>query len=193
MDVVQHCPTIKTNGCSIFVNWILHPFNYLFGHIHLGLFYQICVQSMVWWMFIVGSRSIGCFHNFYEHQVLHNIEGMFASKKSCHFLSKSCFLVEFNPSSNETCQKVQVWLFVDLLEPFVLFVKGWKFKPLPPKTLKENFLPLKDLVFQWPCPMFTHPRYGLVLPCHLVVEGQVHHIGQIRPSPLDVLLNTLQL
>ncbi len=30
-------PTIKTNGCSIFVNQIPCPFDYMFGHIHLGL------------------------------------------------------------------------------------------------------------------------------------------------------------
>jgi hypothetical protein len=29
---------IRTNGCSIFVNRILHLLGYLFGHIHLGLF-----------------------------------------------------------------------------------------------------------------------------------------------------------
>jgi hypothetical protein len=31
-------PTIITNGCSIFDNQIPHPLDYLFGHIHLGLF-----------------------------------------------------------------------------------------------------------------------------------------------------------
>jgi hypothetical protein len=30
-------PTIRTNGCSIFVNQISLPFGYLFGHIHLRL------------------------------------------------------------------------------------------------------------------------------------------------------------
>ncbi len=35
-------PTIKTNGCSIFVNRIPHPLDYSFGHIHLGLLSKIC-------------------------------------------------------------------------------------------------------------------------------------------------------
>jgi hypothetical protein len=48
-------------------------------------------------------------------------------------------------------------------------------------------------MFPWPHPLFTHLGYGLVLPCRLVVEGQVHHIEQIMPSPMDVPLNTLQL
>jgi hypothetical protein len=30
-------PTIKTNGCSIFLNQIPCPLDYLFGHINLGL------------------------------------------------------------------------------------------------------------------------------------------------------------
>jgi hypothetical protein len=32
------------------------------------------VQSMIWWGFIVGLKFEGCFHNFYEHWVSHNIE-----------------------------------------------------------------------------------------------------------------------
>jgi hypothetical protein len=30
-------PTVRINGCSIFVNHILYLLGYLFGHIHLGL------------------------------------------------------------------------------------------------------------------------------------------------------------
>ncbi len=107
-------PTIRTNGCSIFVNQISCSLSYLFGHIHLGLFQQICVQSIVWQGFVVGSRFGGCFHNFYEHQVSHNIEGdaRFINE-SCPLLVQILFLAEFNPLGNETCQKVQVLLFVD--------------------------------------------------------------------------------
>jgi hypothetical protein len=43
------------------------------------------------------------------------------------------------------------------------------------------------------CPLFADPRYGLAFPCDLMVERQVHHIGQIGPSLVDVPLNTLQL
>jgi len=39
-------------------------------------------------------------------------------------VSKSFFLVEFNPLGNETCQKVRMVLFMDLLKPFVLYVNG---------------------------------------------------------------------
>jgi hypothetical protein len=149
---------------------------------------------MVWWGFVVGSRFKGCFHNFYERQVSHNIEGdVHLIKKSAHVLSKSYFLVKFNHSGNETCWKVWMLLFVDLLWPSMLFVGGWNFKPLPLERLKQIFFPLKDLVFPWPHPLFIHSRYGLVLPCCLVMNGQVHHIRQIMFSPVDVLLNTFQL
>jgi hypothetical protein len=50
------------------------------------------------------------------------LKGVFVSlKKVAHLLSKFCFLVEFNPSSNGTYRKVQMLLFVDLLRPSVLF------------------------------------------------------------------------
>jgi hypothetical protein len=57
--------------------------------------------------------------------------------------------------------------------------------------LKQILFSLKDLAFQWPHPLFAHLGYGLVLPCRLVVEGQVHQIMQIGLSPMDVGLNTL--
>jgi hypothetical protein len=85
-------PTIKTNGYSIYVNWILCPLNYLFGHIHLGLFWQICTQSMVWRGFVVGSKFGYCFHNFYECQVSHNIEwDVCFIKESCPLLVQILF------------------------------------------------------------------------------------------------------
>jgi hypothetical protein len=39
-------------------------------------------------------------------------------------VSKKNFLVEFNPLGNETYQKVQMVLFMDLLKPFVVYVNG---------------------------------------------------------------------
>jgi len=57
-------PTIRTNGCSIFVNRILHLLGYLFGHIDLGLFKNNYVWSMIWWGFVVDLRLEGCFHSF---------------------------------------------------------------------------------------------------------------------------------
>jgi len=84
-------------------------------------------------------------------------------------------------------------LFVDLLKPYVLFVGGVKFGTPSIKMSKQIFFPPKDLMFQWPCPLFAHSKYGLVLPCCLVVEGQVHHIRQIMFSPMDMPLNTSQL
>ncbi len=35
-------------------------------------------------------------------------------------------MAEFNPSGNETCQRVWMLLFMDLLGPFMLFVGGVK-------------------------------------------------------------------
>jgi hypothetical protein len=57
------------------------------------------------------------------------LKGVFASlKKVAHFLSKCCFLAKFNPSSNGTYWKVQMLLFVDLLGPSMLFIRGLKFQ-----------------------------------------------------------------
>jgi hypothetical protein len=95
------------------------------------------------------------------------------------------FLVEFNPSNNETCRKVGVLLFVNLVGPSML-LGGWNFKPLPLEMSKQILFPLKDLVFLWPHPLFTHLGYRLAFPCCLVVEGQVHHIKQIMLSPMDL-------
>jgi hypothetical protein len=90
--------------------------------------------------FIVGSRFEGCFHNFYEHWVSHNIEGdVRLMKESWPLLVQIFFLIEFNPLGNETCQKVWMLLFVDLLRPSVLFVRGWKFEPLPFEMSKLIF------------------------------------------------------
>jgi len=75
----------------------------------------------------------------------------------------------------------------------MLFVGGVKFQALSTfETSKQILLPLKDLAFPRSHPLFTHLKNGLVLPCHLMVEGQVHHIKQIMLSPMDVPLNTLQ-
>ncbi len=69
------------------------------------------------------------------------MKGMFASlKKIAHFLSKSYFLAEFNPSSNETYQKVWMLLFVDLLGPFVLFIGGVQFWTPSTWDVKANSL-----------------------------------------------------
>jgi hypothetical protein len=39
-------------------------------------------------------------------------------------------------------------LFVDILKPFMLFIGGCKFKPLPLEISKYIFLSFKDLAFQ---------------------------------------------
>jgi hypothetical protein len=86
------------------------------------------------------------------------LKGIFAwLKKVAHFLSKSCFLAKFNPRGNETCQKVQMLLFVDLLGPSMLFIWGWKFESLPLEMSKQILLPLKDSMFQLASPLFAHP------------------------------------
>jgi hypothetical protein len=64
-------PTIKTNGCSIFVNWIPRPFSYIFGHIHLALVIHgmmgVCSRFENWklfsqllWMLGVAQHWKGC-------------------------------------------------------------------------------------------------------------------------------------
>jgi hypothetical protein len=74
------------------VNRIIHPFDYLFGHIHLGLFLQICGQSMVWRGFVICLRFGSCFHNFYESKVSHNIEGdVCLIKRNCPFFVQILF------------------------------------------------------------------------------------------------------
>jgi hypothetical protein len=100
-------------------------------------------------------------------------------------------LAEFNPSSNETCPSV--FNCGSIRTIYVVFKGGEILNPFHFETLKQILTPLKDLAFQWPPFLFTHPRYGLVFPCCLMVEGQVHHIKQIVPSLVDVPLNTLQL
>jgi hypothetical protein len=148
---------------------------------------------MVWWGFIVGSRFEGYFHSFYEHLVLHNIEkDLRIIKKSYPLLVQIIFLGKFNPLGNERYRKVSMLLFVDLLKPSVLFVGGWNFEPFPLETLNHIIFPLKDSSLPWPCPLFARSWYGLVFPCHFMVEGQVLHIEQIMLSFMDVLLNTLQ-
>jgi hypothetical protein len=64
-------PTIRTNGCSIFVNRIPRPFGYIFGHIHLGLvihgMMEVCSRFEIWklisqllWMLGVTQHWRGC-------------------------------------------------------------------------------------------------------------------------------------
>ncbi len=82
-------------------------------------------------------------HNFYELRVLHNIEkDVCVMKKNHPLLVQLLFLANFKPSSNETCCKVRMLLFVDLLKPFMLFIGGveiwahstWDVKEYSPST-----------------------------------------------------------
>jgi hypothetical protein len=57
-------------------------------------------------------------------------------------------------------------------------------------STSQILFPQKDSMFLWPHFLFIHLGYGLILPCQLVVEGQVHDIGQIMLSLVNVL-NTL--
>ncbi len=54
-------------------------------------------------------------------------------------MSKSCFLVECNPSSNGTYRKVGMLLFMDLLGPSVLFLGGVKFQAPSTWNVKTYF------------------------------------------------------
>jgi hypothetical protein len=141
-------PTIKTNGCSIYVNRILCPLIYLFGHIHLGLFWQIYSQSMVWWGFVIGSRFGCCFHNFYERWVSHNIGwDVCLIKECCPFLVQILFFGWIQSLRQWNMLKVQVLLFVDILRPYVLFVKGVKFWALSTWNLEIDYTSTKGFSF----------------------------------------------
>ncbi len=143
--------------------------------------------------FIVGLRFGGYFHNFYECWMLHNIEGdVCFIKESCPLLVQILFFGSIQSLGQWNLLKGSSVFICGYVRTSMLFVKGWNFEPLPFEMLEQTFLPLKDATFPWPHPLFAHLRYGLVLPCRLLVEGQVHHIGKIIFSPMDVPLNTLQ-
>jgi hypothetical protein len=175
MDVMHHCPNhqnkwlfdiCESNSTSFWLLVWTHPpwiaiTNICAIHDMMG----VCNRFEIWrllsqllWTLDIAQHWRGCCF----------------IKESCHFSSKSYFLVEFIPSSNQTCWKVKMLLSFNSLGPSMLFIEGWKFESHPFETSKQIILPPKDLAFQWPCLLFTHPGYGLVLPCHLVVEGQVH-------------------
>ncbi len=82
-------------------------------------------------------------------------------------------------------------LFGDLLGPYVLFVSQVQVRAPSTWGIKVDFPSTEIFGISWPCIMFAHQGNGPVLPCHLVVEGQVCHIGQIGPSPVAMSLNTL--
>lgn len=76
-----------------------------------------------------------CLRNVFIAFMFHNVErDVCFVKQSCPLLVQLLFFVEFNPSYNETCQNVQLLLFMDLLEPSMLFVGGCKFGPFPLET-----------------------------------------------------------
>jgi hypothetical protein len=125
---------------------------------------------MVWWGFVASLRFGGCFHNFYEHKVSHNIERMFISwKKIANFLSKSCFLAKFNPSGKETCQKVWILLFVDLLKPYVLFVGGVKVWAPSIWNIEANFHSTKGFGVS-KVTSFVHP-FGIWVSTSMLISG----------------------
>ncbi len=146
---------------------------------------------MVWWEFALGLRFGSYFHGFYECWMSHNIEGdVRLIKECCPLLVQILFfswiqsLGQWNMSKGSS---VVIYGFITTL--CSICKGGWNFEPFPFATSKQILLPLKDLVFPWPHPLFAHSGYGLESPCCFMVEGQVHHIEQIVPSPMDVLLN----
>ncbi len=58
-------------------------------------------------------------------------------------------------------------LFVDLLGPSVLFVRGWNFEPLPLEMSKHIFLPVKDLMFPWPNQIMLPNQWQRSIHCQL--------------------------
>jgi len=151
---------------------------------------------MVWWGFVISSRFIGCFHNFYECWVSHNIKGdVHLIKTSCPLFVQILFFgVEFNPLDNETCWKVQMLLFMDMLKHVMLFVRGVKF--WAPSTWNiEIYSPSTKRFGVSMATSSIHPS-EIWASTSMLFNGRKTsscHIGQIVPSPMDVLLNTLQL
>ncbi len=133
-------PTIRTNGYSIFLNWIPCPFNYSFRHIHFGLFHQIYVQSMVWQGFVVDSRFRGCFHCFYERWVSHDIEGdVCFIKNSRSLLVQILFFGWIHFFVQGNLSKGLNVVICGFVKTFYVFCRGQKFEPLPLETLKQHF------------------------------------------------------
>ncbi len=129
MDTMQCCPNHQNK-------WLLHiciKF-YILSITYLDTSTLDCFKKSVhnpWYDkgFVVGSRFGGCFHNFYECKVSHNIErDVCLIKNNCPLFVQILFFGYINPSGNETYQKVWMLLFVNLLGPFVLFVGGVKFR-----------------------------------------------------------------
>jgi hypothetical protein len=98
------------------------------------------VQFMVWRGFVIGSRFKGCFHNFYEHWVSHNIEGnVCLIKQSCPVLVQILFFGWMQSFKQWNLRRVGMLLFVDLLEPYVLFIGGVKFQAPSTWNVKTYF------------------------------------------------------
>ncbi len=99
---------------------------------------------MVWWGFVIGSRYGSCFHSFYEFQMSHNIDGdVRLLKWSCSFLVQILFSCWINPLCNETYRKVWGFLFVDMLKPFMLFIKGLKIRAPSTWDVEVDYLSIE--------------------------------------------------
>ncbi len=89
--------------------------------------------------------------------MLHNIErDVCLIKNNSHFLSKSYFLTKFNPLGNETCWKVWMLLFVDLLRPFMLFVSRVQIRVLSIWNIKVNYPSIEGFDVSM-ATFFVHP------------------------------------
>ncbi len=138
-------PTIKTNGGCIYVNGISCPFSNMFGHIDLGLFWQIYVQSMVQWGFIVGSQLWSCFKNFYEWQVSCKVEKDVCFIKEHHpLLVQLLFFCQIQIFFNETYWKTQASLLGHILKHSMLFVKGVQIQANLPLLISGGRLSLME-------------------------------------------------
>ncbi len=153
-------PIVKTNDCSILVNGISHPLINMFGHINIGLLWQIYAHSMVWCGFVISLKFECCFHIFYEHKMWHNIERMFHKIKSPTFCPTTIFWLSLIPLIMRYVRRFEchyLWIYKD---PLCCLQAGQKFMPLPLEMSKHIFFLPKDLVFQWPHSLLTHQ--GLV-------------------------------
>ncbi len=136
------------------------------------------MQSMIWRGFVVGLRFRSCFQPS-MNAGCHTTLKCLPQNKVVHFFSKSCFFGLIQSLEQWNLSKGSNVVICGSIRTFYVVCKGggWNFEPLQIETSKYILFPLKDSTSPWPHPLFAHLGYGLVLPCCLMVEGQIHHIG----------------
>jgi hypothetical protein len=149
---------------------------------------------MVWQGFVVGSRFEGCFHNFYERWVLHNIEGdVRLIKESCTLLVQILIFGWIQSLGQWNLLKGLNVVICGFVRTLYVICRGVKFRA--PSTWNiETYSPSTERFGVSMATSSVHPsRIWFGTSMSFSGEGQIHHIGQIVLSPVNVPLNTLQL